>query len=373
MRKRKKKQINASEIIDNYLKSLEGFSYDDDDYDDYNDDYNDRYDDFYDHHPAKTKTYAKNLNMNKLYWLKKLKEYVVIDCETTGMNRENDRIVEIAILEVSNGSIVNEYSTLINPSIHVSNRISSINHIDDNMLQDAPKFEDVASTIKDKIIGKKIVAHNANFDVAFIVNEFKRCNNPFTIEYIDSLSVARKALPNLENHKLETLIKHFGLFDQQEHRALSDARATLDIFLKCIEIMKEEEKRERESKKTQKRIEEEERRKKYMYSPLYDKVFVFTGEFKTPRYKLQEMAEEVGANPREKLLKSTDFLVVGNIREYPEWAIERKLLASNQLRKEGRKVINITEKAFYRLVNGAKSAMKRKEKENIMYLKYFIK
>lgn len=366
MRKKKKKQISTSEIIDNYLKSLESFSYDDDDYDDH-------YDDFDDYRPAKPKTYAKNLNMNKLYWLKRLKEYIVIDCETTGMNRENDRIIEIAILEVSDGNIVNEYSTLINPSIHVSSRISSINHIDDSMLQDAPKFEDVASTIKNMIMGKKVVAHNANFDVAFIINEFKRCDDPFVIEYIDSLSVARKALPSLENHKLETLISHFGLFDQQEHRALSDARVTFDIFLKCIEIMKEEEKQERENKKIQKRIEEEERRKKYMYSPLYGKVFVFTGEFKTPRYKLQEIAEEVGASPREKLLKSTDFLVVGDVREYPEWAIERKLLASNQLRKEGRNVTNITEKAFYRLVDGAKSAMKRKEKENIMYLKYFIK
>lgn len=164
-------------------------------------------------------------------------EFVVFDLETTGTDAEKDEITEIGAVKIKNGKISETFTTLVKPKQSISELITSITGIDDEMVKDAPSFGDVLPDFfkfTDKTI---LVAHNADFDCKFIKHHSKAFDYYFDNRIIDTLQLSRDTVTGLSNYKLNTVCDHFGI-KFLHHRAMSDAYATAEMFIELIKIKK---------------------------------------------------------------------------------------------------------------------------------------
>ncbi|MCM8772804.1 MAG: exonuclease domain-containing protein [Candidatus Omnitrophica bacterium] len=162
----------------------------------------------------------------------KINEIVALDTETTGLNPENDRICEIALLKIKNGKIVeNEsFSTLINPERDIPKEITFISGIRNEDVYDKKNFKDRIDVIYNLINGKIILCHNSSFDISFLEKEFERCGLDFPeIKIIDTYWIAKRFF-RFKKNSLNYLTKYFGIKRNIEHRAEEDAKATFEIF-----------------------------------------------------------------------------------------------------------------------------------------------
>ena len=167
--------------------------------------------------------------------IKSLNDYVAIDFETTGLDPNEDEIIEFAAVRVEGGNVVDTFTSLCNPRRQISEKITKITGITNEMLADAP---DVASVLKEflSFVGDSVVVgHNVSFDVNFVYDSCLRHEmDPFKNDHIDTCRISRKCTEGAKNHKLETLVKHYGIVNDNAHRALSDALSTQKLY----EIMK---------------------------------------------------------------------------------------------------------------------------------------
>lgn len=161
-------------------------------------------------------------------------EYIVIDVETTGLSPDDDRIIEVAAVKCENDRIVDSFHSLINPGRRIPSNVTKLTGIKNADVAGAPDMDTVAPELSEFIDNLPLVAHNANFDIKFIANAFKRAGVSKGMLYIDTLVLARNAFPDMPNHKLSTLINELGLLDhEQEHRAMSDVEATQRLYMAC--------------------------------------------------------------------------------------------------------------------------------------------
>lgn len=158
--------------------------------------------------------------------------FCVVDLETTGSG-EDDTITEIGAVKVCGGEVVGEFATLVNPDTHIPALISVLTGITDQLVAGAPKLAGVLPGFLEFARGTVLVAHNAGFDIGFLKRACLRHQqvwpgNPV----IDTVALARQALlrDEVPNCKLSTLAAHFRAATQPNHRALSDARATVDVL-----------------------------------------------------------------------------------------------------------------------------------------------
>lgn len=165
---------------------------------------------------------------------------VVFDIETTGFGPVNDQIIEIGAVKVIKGKVVDRYSTFVNPDIPIPFEIEKLTKITDQMVMDSPKIDvilpDFLAFAKDCIL----VAHNASFDVGFIRKkaELQGIETDFTV--IDTVAMARLLLPDISKFKLNVVAKHLGISLENHHRAVDDANATAEIFIKFIAMLKQQ-------------------------------------------------------------------------------------------------------------------------------------
>lgn len=156
--------------------------------------------------------------------------FTVVDLESTGTDVVNDKITEIGAVKIVNGKIVEQFQTLVNPEVHISDRIVELTGIDDDLVKDAPTIDKVFPDFF-KFLGDSVfVAHNTDFDYRFIKNVGKSVGYVIKNEYIDTLALSRKVLPTLSRHRLNDVCGYFGIVFHH-HRALSDAFATAEMFL----------------------------------------------------------------------------------------------------------------------------------------------
>tara|TARA_R110000850_G_scaffold36032_11_gene95623 strand:- start:1224 stop:2669 length:1446 start_codon:yes stop_codon:yes gene_type:complete len=153
----------------------------------------------------------------------------IVDIETTGGSVTRDRITEIGIIEVDEQG-VREWSTLINPQIHIPRSIQGLTGITDEMVADAPRFEQVAKEIVTRLQGKTFVAHNVRFDYGFLRNAFAELGYPLSLELLCTVKLSRALYPEHKRHSLEIIIQRFGIAVDARHRALADARATFQFL-----------------------------------------------------------------------------------------------------------------------------------------------
>ncbi len=162
-------------------------------------------------------------------------EYVVFDIETTGFNPKVEKITEIGAVIYKNGEILKEYHTYANPEKPIPLQITNLTGITDEMVKDAKSQKQALIEFKEFIGDRIIVAHNAfNFDVNFIKVVGQEVGQTFNYNAIDTLPLARAVLPNIKNHKLDTLASHFALEDFNHHRAVDDAKILVKIFENLI-------------------------------------------------------------------------------------------------------------------------------------------
>ena len=165
-------------------------------------------------------------------------EFIVFDIETTGLSSRNDKITEIGAVKIKDGEIVDNYSSLINPERDIPEKIIKMTGITDEMVKDKPTVETILPEFLKFIGDRPVVAHNADFDIAFIRENMKRIDKAFTNTTIDTLNLSRVLLPDLKRHRLNIVAKELNIPLLNHHRAVDDANATARIFIKFIEIMK---------------------------------------------------------------------------------------------------------------------------------------
>lgn len=167
--------------------------------------------------------------------------YVVFDLETTGLKKEIDKIIEIGAVKVKGGEIIDRFSVFVNPHQKLSEKISNLTHITDDMLEDA----DDASVVMPKFLrfidGCVLVAHNAAFDVGFVRQWCTENDVKINPTVMDTVELAKVLFPNLKNFKLDTVCEEMGVSLEHHHRAVDDAEATAGIFINALPMLRERE------------------------------------------------------------------------------------------------------------------------------------
>jgi len=157
-------------------------------------------------------------------------KYAIIDIETTGGSAKRDRITEIAIIISDGTKVIDTYESLVNPGVSIPYNITRITGINNQMVEDAPRFYEIAKNIVAKTEGCIFVAHNVQFDYNFIKNHFANLGYTFSKRRLCTVKMSRKAFPGLKSYSLGNLIKVFKIKITDRHRAMEDARATTIIF-----------------------------------------------------------------------------------------------------------------------------------------------
>lgn len=185
------------------------------------------------------------------------RRYIAFDVETMGLNAYSDRIVELGAVLFESGTIVNQYSTLVNPGIPIPAAASRVNHISNEMIRSAPTEANVypsfVSFLGDALQGSTIIcAHNAKFDMDFLSETLRRLGFNGNIRYVDTLALSRKHL-KLENYKQDTVAASFGIVNQNSHRAVTDAKVCGKILWELLKSQGEE--IEKQAKKQERALE----------------------------------------------------------------------------------------------------------------------
>lgn len=163
-------------------------------------------------------------------------EFVVFDLETTGAKAPPCKITEIGAYRVRGGQVLEKFHTLVNPETPIPYFITGLTGIDDEMVADAPLFGDIIHDLLGFIGDSVLVAHNSGFDMRFLNHEIgmvfpeHRLVNPC----LCTVQLSRRLLPDILNHKLSTVAKHYDIDLTNHHRAAADAFATAHIFVNLL-------------------------------------------------------------------------------------------------------------------------------------------
>lgn len=291
-------------------------------------------------------------------------DFVVIDTETTGLSPVYDEIIEFAGLRVRNNQVVDQFATFIKPKYPISDFITDLTGITNEMLEHAPTIENTISAIKGFVAADILVGHNVNFDVNFLYDATSRIlDEPLTNDFVDTMRLSRKALPELHHHRLCDITSALGVSNPEAHRALGDCTATFDCFLALKQTvlarMTEEEftasfkrKRIRYDYENLKNISAEKDEFDESH-PLYQKYCVFTGALeKMTRAKAAQLVVNLGGYCENSITKKTNFLVLGNNDYNPlvRGGKSNKQKKAEAYKLAGQDIEIIPESVFYELV-----------------------
>lgn len=229
-------------------------------------------------------------------------DYTVVDIETTGLNATNDAIIEIAAVKVKNHEVVKTFSELINPLRPISNFITKLTGINDEMVEECESIDMILPQFLDFIEDDKILGHNINFDLSFLR---KKCNEFGIVELnntsVDTLKLSRNLLPQLPHHRLQDLVGYFRVSSMGAHRALADCMSTKGVYDELYKLYK---------------IREERRIKQLTknYETLENCHVVVAGPLTLLDYaKLMFQLSSVNAVLDEKMSTDTDVLILGGM------------------------------------------------------------
>jgi len=166
------------------------------------------------------------------------KSFVIVDIETTGLNKERNRITEIAALRFDGENIVDEYHTLVNPQVIISPFIEKFTGISQEMVSGAPCIEDVLPGFLDFLGDDIFVAHHAAFDVGFLSYAIHvHLGHQWKHQVLCTRKLANRLLHFLPSKKLGALCEYFGIVNTQAHRAMADALATTHVFQHFLHML----------------------------------------------------------------------------------------------------------------------------------------
>lgn len=320
--------------------------------------------------------------------------YIVIDIETTGLDAKYDEIIEVSALKVQNGKIVDRFSSLVRPDyffefdeeldddysesfkndlivfdevkgFYISEFIKDLTGITNKMVEHAPLITEVLHEFK-KFIGADsiLVGHNVNFDINFLYDNFSTVNHVLENDFVDTLRISRRLLPEIKNHKLKTLAEYFNISCDNMHRGEEDCIITLNILkeLEQIAIDKFQNKDSfYESIKSQAHSRSDYDMAKSLNLPefidetsiFYNKECVFTGKLdKMIRKAAMQLVVDLGGSCGGNVTKKTNYLILGN-NDYCSTIKDGKSgkqKKAEKLKLEGQDIEIITETVFYDMI-----------------------
>lgn len=294
-------------------------------------------------------------------------EYCVIDLETTGRSPLWDRIIEIGILHVVDGAIVDTYQTLVKPSIsedmnYIPAFIEDLTGITNEMLDTAPLFSDVCRDVRAFIGDRILVGYNVNFDVNFLYDAFMDdFGQPLKNDYIDALRMARKLHPELAHHRLQDMCDLFDINPSGAHRSIRDCEMTQLCFARLKAEALDRYGSEKDFTDKFKKHRKAPRAKYIIAEPtepdtdnlLYGKYCVITGKLeKMTRKEAMQLIANIGGINEDGVTKRTNYLILGN----NDYCATIKGGKSSKQKKaeayilEGRDIEIIPETVFYDMI-----------------------
>ncbi|MCM2349928.1 MAG: 3'-5' exonuclease [Bacteriovoracaceae bacterium] len=163
------------------------------------------------------------------------RRYVICDIEATGLDEDCD-IIEIALITFQDEKVFDVYETLINPLKPIPEFISSLTAITNRSLKEAPKFYEVADAIRMRLDGSVFVSHNTEFDLGLLKKKYGEMGQELKVKNFCTLKVAQHEIPGLTNYNLDALCSFFNIKIIDRHRAIGDARATLELFKELLQL-----------------------------------------------------------------------------------------------------------------------------------------
>ncbi len=164
-----------------------------------------------------------------MYNFSPVSDFVCIDIETTGLNPKVDKIIEIGAVRVREGLPEDSIDILVNPGMHVSDRIQQLTGIGEEMLSDAPYIKEVIPKICEFVGDDILLGHNVLFDYSFLKRAAVNEGLPFDKKGIDTLKIARKYCLGSESKSLVALCRRYGII-HNAHRAVWDVYATIELY-----------------------------------------------------------------------------------------------------------------------------------------------
>jgi len=168
-------------------------------------------------------------------------EYCVFDFETTGMSGRKDKVIEIGMVKILNGKVVDTFSSFINPGRPIPYFITQMTGITNADVEDAPFFDEVYHRMKEFISDAVLIAHNLSFDHSFLKHECANAELEFpSNDAVCTLRLARKIYPHFPSKSLGNLTKSLRIRHRDVHRGLGDSMATAKILLRMFSTLREE-------------------------------------------------------------------------------------------------------------------------------------
>lgn len=163
------------------------------------------------------------------------RRFVICDIEATGLHEDKD-LIEIALITMEDEKVIEIYETLINPEVPVSVFVRDLTGINQRQLDQAPKFHEVAESIRLRIEGRTFVSHNSEFDFGLLKKKFSERGEELRARSMCTLRMAEELIPGLLNYNLDALSSFFGIKIRDRHRAAGDALATMEIFRELMNL-----------------------------------------------------------------------------------------------------------------------------------------
>lgn len=170
------------------------------------------------------------------------KHYIVLDIETTWLSRHKHQITEIAAIKYDGKKIIDKYQTLINPQRNIPSWITRLTWITNEMVADAPIISEILPDFLNFIQDHILVAHNSSFDYWFLSENIYK-HQKFWLEnpVICTRKLSSRLIPELPRKNLGTICEHFGLINNQAHRAMWDTTVTVEIFKNLLKLLEKKE------------------------------------------------------------------------------------------------------------------------------------
>lgn len=157
-------------------------------------------------------------------------DLIFVDLETTGFNPDSDRIIEVGVVRIRDGEIVDQFNSLVNPEMQIGAHIKAITGIKSHQLIKAPTFREIIPRMMQILNNGIFVAHNVDFDYGFVEAEFDRHEHSFTAPRLCTVKLSRELYPDYMSHNLDSISKRFNIQIDDRHRAMDDAVATWKFF-----------------------------------------------------------------------------------------------------------------------------------------------
>lgn len=293
-----------------------------------------------------------------------LSDYIVFDIETTGLDSSYDEVIEIGAIKIKNNKIVSKFNNLVKPKNAIDEYITELTGITNEMVKDAPTIEEVLPDFMDYIDNDILIGHNVNFDINFIYdNLYRNKLDVLTNNFIDTMRISRKLLPNLSHHRLIDLARYFEIDTTNNHRTLKDCEITMNVYENLKEIALRKYDNVDEFKNVFKKHKKEGLRAKDIVSTntefdvdnlFYDKYVAITGTLeKMLRKEAMQIIVDLGGHCEDGVTKKTNFLILGNNDYNPILRGKKssKLIKAETLKLEGKDIEIISENVFYDIID----------------------